>query len=276
MNLPPPSVPVLARLAPNGPFIPVRGSLYPRRGSCAALPIRGKRTAESSVEVITRPSGGLSVLIIDDCCLYREGLASIIKQEQDVAAIRCAHDWPSILSALDHDVPDVVLVNLASLDSRTLMTGVRDISPSSLIIAIGVDDAEREIVACAEAGVSGYLLRSEPFSHLMQLIRTVALGEAVCPPRVTAALMRRLADLASEQRRVPLLTEREGQILRLLDLGLSNQQISDRLCIEVRTVKNHLHNLFGKLGVSRRGEAVAAFRSRIGLLRQSLSDRDYG
>jgi DNA-binding NarL/FixJ family response regulator len=206
----------------------------------------------------------LSVLIIDDCCLYREGLASIIEREPDVVGIRCAHDWPSILSSFDHDVPDVVLVNLASLDSHTLMAGVRDMSPSSLIIAIGVDDAEHEIVACAEAGVSGYLLRSEPFSCLMQLIRTVAVGEAVCSPRVTAALMRRLADLASEQRRVPLLTEREWQILKLLDLGLSNQQIADRLSIEVRTVKNHLHNLFGKLGVSRRGEAVAAFRSRLG------------
>ena len=213
------------------------------------------------------------MLIVDDCCLYREGLASIIEREPDVSGIRCAHDWPSILSSLDHDVPDVILVNLASVDSRVLMAGVRDVSPSSLIVAIGVEDTEHEIVACAEAGVSGYLLRSEPFSHLMELLRRVVAGEAVCSPRVTAALMRRLADLASEQRRAPLLTEREEEILRLLDSGLSNQQIADQLCIEVRTVKNHLHNLFSKLGVRRRGEAVAAIRSRRGLLHQPLNGR---
>jgi DNA-binding NarL/FixJ family response regulator len=218
-----------------------------------------------SVPGWTRPDSrrthGWSLLIIDDCCLYREGLASIIKREPDVADIVCAHDWPSILSSLQQDVPDLVLVNLASVDSHALISGVRDVSPSSLIIAIGVEDAEHEIVACAEAGVAGYLLRSEPFSCLMQLIRRVIAGEAVCSPRMTAAVMRRLADLAGERRRIPVLTERENQILRLLDSGLSNQQIADQLCIEVRTVKNHLHNLFGKLGVSRRGEAVAAFRS---------------
>lgn len=212
-----------------------------------------------------RPDGrrnhGWSLLIIDDCCLYREGLASIIGREPEVADIVCAQDWPSVLSSLQQDVPDLVLVNLASAESRVLISGVRDLSPSSLIIAIGVEDAEHEIVACAEAGVSGYLLRSEPFGSLMRVIHRVMAGEAVCSPRMTAAVMRRLADLAGERRRVPVLTERENQILGLLDSGLSNQQIADRLCIEVRTVKNHLHNLFGKLGVSRRGEAVAVFRS---------------
>ena len=267
--------PVRARAGTNGPRTLPLTPHYPPQSGGTTHRIREKYTAKSAPEVGTGRPGGLSVLIVDDCCLYREGLASIIEREPDVIGIGCAHDWPSILSSLDHNVPDLVLVNLASADSHILMAGVRDMSPSSLIIAIGVDDAEHEIVACAEAGVSGYLLRSESFSSLMQLIRTVVVGEAVCSPRVTAALMRRLADLASE-RRAPLLTEREDQILRLLDMGLSNQQIADRLCIEVRTVKNHLHNLFGKLGVSRRGEAVAAFRSRLGVLRQSLNGGSYG
>jgi DNA-binding NarL/FixJ family response regulator len=265
------AAPEWARRATNGPHTFMQPPISLPRGGGAIRGISEKCIANQSRGVRIRQSGGLSLLIVDDCCLYREGLASIIEREPDVAGIACAHDWPSILSSLDHDVPDIVLVNLASVNSRVLMAGVRDVSPSSLIIAIGVEGAEHEIVDYAESGVSGYLLRSEPFSYLMQLVRSVAAGEAVCSPRVTAAFMRRLADLASERRRAPVLTEREDQILRLLDCGLSNQQIADKLYIEVRTVKNHLHNLFGKLGVSRRGEAVAAIRSRRGLLGQPLN-----
>lgn len=206
--------------------------------------------------------GWLSVLVVDDCCLYREGLSAMIEREPDIREVGSAYDWPSIVDALERCVPDVVLVNLASADSHGLLTGIRAQSPSSLIVAIGIGDSESEILACAEAGIAGYLLRSEPFSHLIGLLRRVMAGEAVCSPRVTAALMRRVAVLAQERRqRVPVLTEREDQILGLLDLGLSNQQIADRLCIELRTVKNHVHHILGKLGVSRRGEAVALARS---------------
>jgi DNA-binding NarL/FixJ family response regulator len=209
-----------------------------------------------------QPTAGVAVLVVDDCCLYREGLASLVEREPDVCDVRCADDWPAIVTSLEHRVPDVVLVNLASVESHALMTALRLQAPSARIVAIGVGDSEQEIIACAEAGIAGYLLRSEPFSHLIRLVRHVVAGEAVCSPRVTAALMRRLATLAEERRqRVPVLTEREDQILGLLDIGLSNQQIADRLCIELRTVKNHVHHILGKLGVSRRGEAVAAIRS---------------
>lgn len=205
------------------------------------------------------------MLIVDDCCLYREGLASIIEREPEVVEVRCAQDWPSIRASLDRATPDIVLLNLASVESGAMLTGVRQASASALIIAIGVGDTEREIIACAEGGVSGYLLRSEPFSHLMLLVRRAVGGEMVCSPRVTAALMRRLAKVAAErQQRVPVLTAREDQILGLLALGLSNKQIADQLGIELRTVKNHVHHILGKLGVSRRGEAVAAMRSQRG------------
>jgi DNA-binding NarL/FixJ family response regulator len=207
-------------------------------------------------------SPGVAVLVVDDCCLYREGLVSLVEREPDMCDVQCAHNWASIVTSLEHGIPDVVLVNLASVESHALMTALRMHAPSSRIVAIGMGDSEQEIVACAEAGISGYLLRSEPFSHLIRLVRHVVAGEAVCSPRVTAALMRRLAVLAEERKqRVPVLTEREDQILGLLDIGLSNQQIADRLCIELRTVKNHVHHILGKLGVSRRGEAVAVIRS---------------
>ncbi len=207
---------------------------------------------------------GLAVLVVDDCCLYREGLASMIEREADVGNVSVAQDWHSVVTALARRTPDVALINLASVESVALMSALRRYSPAVRILAIGVGDSESEdeIIACAEAGVAGFLLRSEPFSHLIRLLRHVVAGETVCSPRVTATLLRRLAEVAEERRRrVPVLTAREDQIVGLLDMGMSNQEIADRLCIELRTVKNHLHNVFGKLGVSRRGQAVAAVRS---------------
>jgi DNA-binding NarL/FixJ family response regulator len=140
-----------------------------------------------------------------------------------------------------------------------------EISPNVRVIVLGVsEDDESEIVACAEAGVVGYHMRTESLDDLLVLIREVAAGKSFCPPRVSAILLRRLSALASQ--RPPagkelVLTTREAQILRMLELGLSNQDIATHLCIAVHTVKNHVHSLLTKLGVSTRAEAAALSRT---------------
>ncbi len=204
----------------------------------------------------------IALIIVDDCRLYREGLATMLGREPDIECVATAHDWPSLEVLLAQRRVDIVLVNLATAASHALMDALHLRAGNVRVIAIGVTDTDDEIIACAEAGIAGYLLRTEPFSHLIKVVRSVAGGETVCSPRASAAFMRRLARLAAErQRQVPVLTDREDQILGLLEHGLSNQQIAKRLDIEVRTVKNHLHNLFAKLGVSRRGEAAARARA---------------
>lgn len=204
---------------------------------------------------------GLSILIVDDSRLYREGLSGIILKEPDIEAVYTAEDGASLTSVLGTVHPRLVLVNLASVDGLALLRAVRAAVPTSSLIAIGVLEYEDEIIACVEAGIAGYLLRSEPLSNLMRLIRSVTAGETVCSPRITAALMRRVSILAAERRSTtPVLTEREDQIVQLLDRGLSNREIADALGIELRTVKNHVHHILTKLGVRRRGEAAAAAR----------------
>ena len=208
-----------------------------------------------------RPPPGLSILIVDDSRLYREGLSAVIAKEPGVGAVHTAEDVATLAAVFASNHPRLVLVNLASVDGLALLHAARGAAPTSNLIAIGVPESEDEIIACVEAGVAGYLLRSEPLSNLMRLMRSVVAGETVCSPRVTAALMRRVSVLAAERRSaVPVLTEREDQIVDLLDRGMSNQQIAEWLGIELRTVKNHVHNILAKLGVRRRGEAVAAVR----------------
>jgi DNA-binding NarL/FixJ family response regulator len=96
------------------------------------------------------------------------------------------------------------------------------------------------------------------------LIRQVAAGESLCSPRVSAILLRRLSALASERQLAKeelVLTAREAQILKMLELGLSNRDIAEKLCIAVHTVKNHVHSVLTKLGVSTRAQAVALARA---------------
>jgi DNA-binding NarL/FixJ family response regulator len=103
------------------------------------------------------------------------------------------------------------------------------------------------------------------YAHdLILLMRNVAGGRSIFPPRVSAVLLRRLSNLASQPqsaRRDLVLTAREAQILKMLELGRSNRDIAERLDIAVHTVKNHVHNLFTKLGVGTRAEAAALSRA---------------
>ena len=116
--------------------------------------------------------------------------------------------------------------------------------------------------AAAEAGVSGLHLKSESFDHLLTLLSHAREGRAQCSAEVSAILMRRVYAFASQPNpdsTTDLLTARELEILKLLEQGLTNQQIASRLSVTVHTVKNHVHSLLTKLGVSSRAEAVTVF-----------------
>lgn len=205
-----------------------------------------------------------SILIIDDCTLYRENLAATIALN-GIAGPRVAWDLPSLVRALEDTTPSVVLLNIATRDSAMLLRAAMETSPNLRVIVLGVsEDDESEIVACAEEGVAAYHMRTESLDDLLVLIHKVAAGESLCSPRVSAILLRRLSALASQRQPVGkelVLTAREAQILRMLEMGLSNRDIAARLCIAVHTVKNHVHSLLTKLGVSTRAEAAALSRT---------------
>jgi DNA-binding NarL/FixJ family response regulator len=204
------------------------------------------------------------VLIVDDCTLYREYLAGVIAAHGAVKP-SVAWDLPSLITAIENTRPRVILLNMATRANAMLLRHALTLSPSVRVIVLGLsDDDESEIVACAEAGVAGYHLRTESLGDLLVLIRKVAAGESLCSPRVSAILLRRLSALASQQRAADkelVLTAREAQILKMLELGLSNRDIAEKLCIAVHTVKNHVHSLLTKLGVSTRAQAAVLSRT---------------
>lgn len=176
-----------------------------------------------------------------------------------------AWDLPSLCAALSEIAPEIVFFNMDTRDKLTLLRMVRDKCPEARVIVVGIaEDDESEIIACAEAGVAGYHLRADSLDDLLALMSRVANGESLCSPKVSAILLKRLSTLATQRRPAPkelVLTAREIQILRLLESGLSNQEIADQLYIALHTVKNHVHSVLNKLGVSTRAAAAAYVRS---------------
>ncbi|MGI9123871.1 MAG: LuxR C-terminal-related transcriptional regulator [Mycobacterium sp.] len=203
------------------------------------------------------------VIVVDDGRLNRECLtAQLAAHGIDVYV---AWDLPSLFKEVDAGLPAVVLLNIGTPDSATILPVAMDIAPTTKVIAYGLSaDRESEIVGCAEAGVAGLHLRSESFEHLLGLIRRSGQGHALCSAEVSAILMRRVYAFAAQKNpdaSTDSLTARENEILELVAQGLTNQQIATRLSVTLHTVKNHVHSLLTKLGVGSRAEAVAVYRA---------------
>jgi DNA-binding NarL/FixJ family response regulator len=165
--------------------------------------------------------------------------------------------------------PDATLLDLTTSDSLAVMRRLANEVPESRVVALAVPEDEAAVIACAEAGVAAFLTRDQSVEDLLETLASVARGEARVSPKLAAMLLRRVTALAAERPAPPgqhsrraRLTRREHQVLRLLDEGLSNKEIAQRLCIELPTVKNHVHRILEKLAVHRRAEAVAWLHGR--------------
>jgi DNA-binding NarL/FixJ family response regulator len=142
------------------------------------------------------------------------------------------------------------------------------------VVGIAVPDGEDDVIACAEAGLSGYVTRTDSIAATVEAIESVARGELVTTPRMAAALLQRVRNLATSAPApgAVRLTPREREIADLLGDGHSNKAIAQRLHIEPTTVKNHVHNILAKLGVSRRADAAQRLRALPRARRETISD----
>jgi two-component system, NarL family, nitrate/nitrite response regulator NarL len=201
------------------------------------------------------------VFIVADTRLYCEGLARCLGETYEV--VGTASDGTEALRGVSELRPELVLVDMARLESVPTVRAMVENAEGVKIVALGVPETAGHVLACAEAGITGYVPREASVRDLVGNIESITAGETMCSPRIVASLFRRVAALAAE--RAPnsprtMLTAREEEILDLIDQGLSNKEIAGRLFIEVATVKNHVHNILEKLHVRRRAEAAARVR----------------
>jgi two-component system nitrate/nitrite response regulator NarL len=216
-----------------------------------------------AVDEVRSRAGCVRTAVIAETRLYREGLAHLLGRDARIAVIGTAAGIESGLTMVFRCAPDAVLLDVRMATELHLVGQLIDAAPDTRVIAFGVADEEETVIACAEAGVAGYVPCEAGVEELVSVVTGAIRDEVVCGPRVAATLLRRVGAMARERRGdAPevRLTARETQIVALIDEGLSNKEIAARLHISLATVKNHIHNLLEKLDVSRRGEAAARAR----------------
>jgi two-component system, NarL family, nitrate/nitrite response regulator NarL len=200
--------------------------------------------------------------------LYREALVDVLAGETGLEVVGSC-GARAILARVAEVEPDVVLLDPAAAESLELIRELADRAAGVKIVALASSEDEHDMLAWAEAGVSGFVTREESVADLVATIQRVQKGELACSPKGAGALLRRVAVLAADrpaEGSEDSLTAREREVAALLDEGLSNKQIAVRLHLEVPTVKHHVHHILNKLGVASRTEAVARLRRRARLV----------
>jgi DNA-binding NarL/FixJ family response regulator len=203
----------------------------------------------------------IRVVLVDDHALLREGTRKLLEGEPDFKVVGEAANGLDGVKVVRAEKPDVVLMDVVmpGLAGLEATRQIKQSNPAVAIIILSAYDDDRYVLSLLEAGIAGYLLKSAGGHELIQAIRAIKAGEAVLHPRVTAKLLARASRSsthASSSSGGDRPSERELEVLRLAANGMGNKEIAAELALSVATVKAHLVNVFNKMGVGSRTEAV--------------------
>lgn len=205
--------------------------------------------------------GKMRVLLADDHVVFREGMRSLLERWDDLEVVGEAGDGAEAVKLAAELKPDIALLDIVmpNLNGVEATKQIKKVSPSTAVLVLTAYEDDRFILGLLEAGAAGYLLKSARGEEVVEAIRAVSAGESVLHPSITARLLARAArggDDTARRREESQLTDREFAVLRLAASGKSNKDIADELVVSVPTVKAHLVNVFNKIGVGSRTEAV--------------------
>ena len=201
----------------------------------------------------------LRVLVADDHPLLRESLRRILDDEEDMEVVAEASDGEEVVKLASELKPDVVVMDIVmpKLSGIEATRKIKEIVPDVAVLILTAYDDEEYVLGLLDAGAGGYLLKSARGRDLIGAIRTILTGESVLHPNIIAKLLKRaIMAPVDKHKDLELLSERESEILKLLALGMSNKEIAEKLFLSQRTVKAHLTNIFNKLNVASRSEAI--------------------
>jgi DNA-binding NarL/FixJ family response regulator len=211
----------------------------------------------------------ISVVLIEDNRLLREGLEAMILAQEGFEILASSSDAETALRTVREAKPDVVLVDfgLEDSDSLTLTATMRTEVPEARVIVMGILPLQEDVANFVQAGAFGFIMKDASFEEFFATIRAVADGAEVLPPALTNTLFSQIARGAASGNSASILesvrlTGRERQVVELLGEGLSNKEIAARLQIAVHTVKSHVHNVLEKLALRSRLEVAAYAHAR--------------
>ena len=209
---------------------------------------------ESSIET----GEPIRVMLADDHVLVREGTRRLLEAEPDIEVVAEAGDGISAVEQAVASQPDVLIIDVAmpGMSGIEATRHIKQQLPKVAVLALTAYDDDQYVLALLNAGAAGFLLKDVRGQELVTAVRSVHRGEAVLQPAIAVRALRQAVSHRSPTISMPPLSDREMEVLREAARGLPNKDIARRLNLSVRTIHTHLGNIFAKLGVGSRTEAV--------------------
>ena len=210
----------------------------------------------------------IRIVVADDHPIFRDGLCKLLALEEDFEVVAQASDGRQVLEVLQQYTPDILLLDLKmpGLDGLATLQRLQAVKNKTRVIVLTASDDKNEFVQAMKLGTSGIVLKQTATELLIKSIRKVHAGEIWLDSHTTAAVIRQFVaadenpppsapqqQTSRERERSPL-SQREREIVALVAQGFKNKEMAEKMFISEQTVKNHLHNIFDKLGVSDRLE----------------------
>jgi len=208
------------------------------------------------------------ILVADDHAIFRDGLRRLLEGSDDVSIVGEASNGNEAIKLLAKLKPDILLLDLRmpEKDGLGVLEEINFDSMTTRVIVLTAAEDDRDVVRAMRLGARGVVLKQSASDLLLKSIRKVSDGEIWLDNRMTAEVIDafKKSSEAGQRREKPLLSDREKEIVQLVAQGFRNREIGEKLFISEQTVKNHLHNIFDKLGVSDRLElALYAIHHRL-------------
>jgi DNA-binding NarL/FixJ family response regulator len=211
------------------------------------------------------PRSEVRLLIVDDHASFRASLRALLSRADGLAVVGEAASGPEAVTRVAALQPDVVLMDLAMPggDGIDATRRIVDAAPHVAVLVLTMSDDDDSVFAAVQAGARGYVLKGASRAELDRAIRAVAAGDAIFGPAVARRLVAYFARPPrpdADPAAFPELTDREREILELVAQGRSNTEITSQLVLAPKTVRNHVSNIFSKLQVRDRSEAIVRAR----------------
>ena len=202
----------------------------------------------------------IRILIADDHTVVREGTRQLLEHETDLQVVAEAGDGEEAVRLVGQTKPDVVImdINMPRLDGIGATKKIKELYPKTSVLVLSAYDDDQFVFSLLEGGAAGYLLKSASGREIIDAVRAVNTGDSVLSPSIARKVLNRFGTQGKTAEAKPKepLTERELEVLKLATMGLSNQDIADRLFLSLRTVQAHLGHIFNKMEVGSRTEAI--------------------
>ena len=204
--------------------------------------------------------GVIRVAVVDDQRLFTKGLSGLVNMLPDVEVVGVAYDGEEAVALCRKTEPDVVLMDISmpKMDGISATREIRSLLPQTAVIILTAHEEDEQVFEGIKAGAQGYLLKDAEPEDLSRAIRTVHAGDTIIAPDLAQKMLHTFESgkISGSSRLMPPLTERELEVIRALARGKSDRQIANHLGISEKTVRNHTSNIYRKLHIFDRTQAV--------------------